>query len=243
MVRSRKHGLRQLAAPTGVAEPGAPGLRGIAVVRTQRAGDLMSETNEETHVVIVGGGFAGVACAKRLAGEQRTRVTLLDKTGYHQFQPLLYQVATAELTPTGHVVRAWPRCSRHEPSVDVRTPRWPRSTCRTARVTLADGEHGRRRRAGARGRRAAQLLPHAGRGGVRVPALQPRRRAADPGAHPAALRRRGAASPSWSTQGALTFVVVGAGPTGVETAGALAELVARRDAARATNTWPSTAPR
>jgi NADH:quinone reductase (non-electrogenic) len=53
-----------------------------------------------THVVVVGGGFAGVACAKRLAGEPDVRVTLLDRNSYHQFQPLLYQVATAELTPS-----------------------------------------------------------------------------------------------------------------------------------------------
>ena len=52
-----------------------------------------------THVVVVGGGFAGVACARRLAGQEGVRVTLLERNGYHQFQPLLYQVATAELTP------------------------------------------------------------------------------------------------------------------------------------------------
>src|SRR5262249_61118829 len=59
----------------------------------------MSEDGR-THVVIVGGGFAGLACAKRLARERRARVTLVDRNGHHQFQPLLYQVATAELTPT-----------------------------------------------------------------------------------------------------------------------------------------------
>jgi NADPH-dependent 2,4-dienoyl-CoA reductase/sulfur reductase-like enzyme len=57
----------------------------------------MSENG--SHVVIVGGGFAGVACAKGLADKKGVRVTLLDKNAYHQFQPLLYQVATAELTP------------------------------------------------------------------------------------------------------------------------------------------------
>ena len=51
------------------------------------------------HVLIVGGGFAGVACAKGLRGENDIRVTIFDKNGVHQFQPLLYQVATAELTP------------------------------------------------------------------------------------------------------------------------------------------------
>ena len=50
-------------------------------------------------MVVVGGGFAGVACARRLAGQPGVRVTLLDRNGYHQLQPLLYQVATAELTP------------------------------------------------------------------------------------------------------------------------------------------------
>jgi NADH dehydrogenase len=50
-----------------------------------------------TKIVIVGGGFAGVACAKLLAEEARAQVTLIDQNGYQQFQPLLYQVATAEL--------------------------------------------------------------------------------------------------------------------------------------------------
>src|SRR5678815_1874179 len=49
------------------------------------------------HVVIVGGGFAGLACARKLAKSDDVRVTLLDKNNYHQFQPLLYQLATAQL--------------------------------------------------------------------------------------------------------------------------------------------------
>ena len=56
-------------------------------------------TQSQRHVVVVGGGFAGVACAKLLADEERVRVTLVDRHAYHQFQPLLYQVATAELAP------------------------------------------------------------------------------------------------------------------------------------------------
>ena len=55
--------------------------------------------HQTAHVVVVGGGFAGVACARRLAGQPGVRVTLLDRNPYHQFLPLLYQVATAELTP------------------------------------------------------------------------------------------------------------------------------------------------
>ncbi|MFM1800405.1 MAG: hypothetical protein RLZZ117_2683 [Cyanobacteriota bacterium] len=45
------------------------------------------------HVVIVGGGFAGIKAARRLAG-QPVRVTLIDKRNFHLFQPMLYQVAT-----------------------------------------------------------------------------------------------------------------------------------------------------
>ena len=48
-------------------------------------------------VVIVGGGFAGLACAKHLAKDASVQVTLIDRLNYSQFQPLLYQVATAQL--------------------------------------------------------------------------------------------------------------------------------------------------
>jgi hypothetical protein len=50
------------------------------------------------HVVIVGGGFGGLQAAKALAGVP-VRVTLIDRRNHHLFQPLLYQVATAVLSP------------------------------------------------------------------------------------------------------------------------------------------------
>jgi NADH dehydrogenase len=50
------------------------------------------------HVVIVGGGFGGLACARTLR-RARVRVTLVDRLNHHLFQPLLYQVATAGLSP------------------------------------------------------------------------------------------------------------------------------------------------
>lgn len=50
------------------------------------------------HVVIVGGGFAGLSAARALA-KAPVRITLLDRTNHHLFQPLLYQVATAVLNP------------------------------------------------------------------------------------------------------------------------------------------------
>ena len=59
----------------------------------------MENTPEEKpQVVIVGGGFGGLEAAKKLAG-QDVRVTVIDRTNYHLFQPLLYQVATAALSP------------------------------------------------------------------------------------------------------------------------------------------------
>src|SRR3954463_13943332 len=52
----------------------------------------------QPHIVIVGAGFAGLACAKAL-GNAPARVTVIDRANYHLFVPLLYQVATAALSP------------------------------------------------------------------------------------------------------------------------------------------------
>ena len=49
-------------------------------------------------VVIIGGGFAGIALAKKLS-KKELQVVLLDKHNYHNFQPLLYQVSTGGLEP------------------------------------------------------------------------------------------------------------------------------------------------
>lgn len=48
-------------------------------------------------LLIIGGGFAGLECARRLANDDRYEITLLDRTNHHLFQPLLYQVASASL--------------------------------------------------------------------------------------------------------------------------------------------------
>src|SRR5919197_2717499 len=53
---------------------------------------------ELPRVVIVGGGFGGLEAAKKLACEN-VHLTVIDRTNYHLFQPLLYQVATAALSP------------------------------------------------------------------------------------------------------------------------------------------------
>ncbi|MGO9486891.1 MAG: NAD(P)/FAD-dependent oxidoreductase [Rhodomicrobium sp.] len=68
-------------------------------------------------IVIVGAGFGGLAAAKRLAN-QPVDVTVIDKRNYHLFQPLLYQVATADLSPADV---AWPirGIFAHVPNVRV----------------------------------------------------------------------------------------------------------------------------
>jgi NADH dehydrogenase len=58
-----------------------------------------SASIDAKRVVIVGGGFAGLAAAKGLAGRPGVRVTLIDRRNHHLFQPLLYQVAMAGLSP------------------------------------------------------------------------------------------------------------------------------------------------
>lgn len=61
----------------------------------------MQKHEERPHVVILGGGFGGLAAARVLGGAP-VRVTLIDRSNHHLFQPLLYQVATA-LLPAPHI--------------------------------------------------------------------------------------------------------------------------------------------
>ena len=81
-------------------------------------------TDGRHHVVVVGGGFAGVGCVKRLAGNDAVRVTLIDRHNYHQFQPLLYQVATSQLA-SADIAFSLRKLFRDDDNVDVC---WPTST-------------------------------------------------------------------------------------------------------------------
>src|SRR5438046_8485392 len=69
------------------------------------------------HVVILGGGFGGLEAARALK-DAAVRVTLLDRHNYHLFQPLLYQVATASLSP-GDVASPIRWVLRHQQNVEV----------------------------------------------------------------------------------------------------------------------------
>src|SRR5690242_14656662 len=93
---------------------------------------------EHRHVVIVGGGFAGLGCAQRLAGKDDVAVTLIDRNNHHQFQPLLYQVATSQLAPSdiAHSLRGvFPDAE----NVDVKLAQIAAIDTATRTVTARDG--------------------------------------------------------------------------------------------------------
>ena len=79
----------------------------------------MNSNDPRKHVVIVGGGFAGLTCAHTLSTSKDVRVTLIDKNNFHQFQPLLYQLATAELG-TGDVATSLRQALHGCSNVDVK---------------------------------------------------------------------------------------------------------------------------
>jgi NADH dehydrogenase len=175
-----------------------------------------------THVVIVGGGFAGVACAKGLAGERGVRVTLLDKNGYHQFQPLLYQVATAELTPQD-IAFDLEKLFEDDENVEVQKADVVSADPEARTITLADdgviegdvvvlaaGSQPNFFNTPGAEEFAFPLYSLDDAARVRSRVLQ--------------LFQDASTKPELAEEGALNIVVVGAGATGVESAGALAEL-------------------
>src|SRR5262245_65051722 len=98
----------------------------------------MDPDTTKTHVVIVGGGFAGLGGARTLAKADDVRVTLIDKNNYHQFQPLLYQVASAELA-TSDVATSLRESLRGRANVDVKMAEVMVADPKTLTVTTRDG--------------------------------------------------------------------------------------------------------
>ena len=174
------------------------------------------------HVVIVGGGFGGLEAAKALR-KAPVRVTVLDRHNHHLFQPLLYQVAMAALSP-GDIAAPIRAVLRQQRNTRVLLAEVTAIDLAGRSVSLADGE-----RLSydylilAAGSRTSffghdewePLAP-----GLKTidDALELRRRVLI--AYEAAEREPDPVA----RQELMTFVVVGGGPTGVELAGALAEI-------------------
>src|ERR1700752_5075600 len=72
---------------------------------------------DKPRVVIVGAGFAGLNAARALA-KAPVQITLIDRENFHTFQPLLYQVATAGLSP-GEIAEPIRSIFRHDKNVEV----------------------------------------------------------------------------------------------------------------------------
>src|SRR5215471_1172139 len=182
---------------------------------------MLEKSARRAHVVIVGAGFGGLAAARRLAG-QPIDVTMIDQRNYHLFQPLLYQVATAALSPADV---AWPIRSIFAKNSNIRVvlgrvtgidlqKREVKSDSLSLKydhLILATGSYhsyfGR-----------DEWAMHAPGLKRIIDATEIRKRVllafelAEVGMSEEERRRQ------------LTFVIVGGGPTGVEMAGAIAEL-------------------
>jgi NADH dehydrogenase len=188
---------------------------------SDRENGAHARAGRRPHVVIVGGGFGGLTAAKALR-DVPVRVTLIDRHNHHLFQPLLYQVATAALSP-GEIaapIRAILHSQRNARVImaDVRAIDVGART-----VTYTDGSVGYDYLVLATGARHGYFAHpewEALAPGLKTieDALEIRRRVLT--SYEEAEREPDpAVRAQW-----LTFVIVGGGPTGVELAGALAEI-------------------
>ena len=185
----------------------------------------MHSLGKRPQVVIVGAGFGGLAAAKRLAGRD-VDVTLVDRRNHHVFQPLLYQVATAALSPAdiaGPIRAIFSRA----PNVRVLLDEVTSVKTFDCRVEL---------KSGARLDYDWLILATGARHsyfgneewGAHAPGLKSiedalaiRRKIL------LALEQAETENDAERRKALLTFVVIGGGPTGVEMAGSIAELARR----------------
>jgi NADH:quinone reductase (non-electrogenic) len=179
---------------------------------------------------VVGGGFGGLYATRALA-QHPLRVVLVDRVNYHLFQPLLYQVATAALSP-GDIAEPLRAIVRKYPNLEVLLGEVTGIDTEARHVTLADGDElaydylvlapgGRHSYFG-----HPEWEPAAPGLKTLEDALEIRRRIL------LAFELAERETDPDRRKALLTFVIVGGGPTGVELAGAIAEIArhtVRRD--------------
>lgn len=175
------------------------------------------------NVVIIGGGFGGLAAARILADHKNIHVTLLDERNHHLFQPLLYQVAMAGLSPAEIAYPIRSILLRHHPNCEVLMGRAETIDLKNQRVASSVKTLNYDYLILACGATHSyfghdnweQFAP-----GLKTieQATEIRRRVL------LAFEMAECASASEEQRELLTFIVVGGGPTGVELAGALGEI-------------------
>ena len=185
--------------------------------------------NTKSHVIIVGGGFGGLEAAKKLARVD-ARITVIDRTNYHLFQPLLYQVATAALSPADIAAPIRAVLSKYR-NVEVILAEVQSIDVAGKKVRMSDGAELEYDflilATGARHSYFShdeweKLAP-----GLKSleDAVEVRRRLL------MAFEYAEKIPDEAARKAAMTFVIIGGGPTGVELAGAIAE-IARRTLAK-----------
>jgi NADH:ubiquinone reductase (H+-translocating) len=176
---------------------------------------------EKPRVVIIGAGFGGLEAAKKLAGET-VRVTVVDRTNYHLFQPLLYQVATAALSPADIAAPVRAILSKSK-NMEVILAEVESIDVNAKKVRMVVEELDYDYLIVATGAR------HSYFGHPEWEKLAPGLKSLEDAVE---IRRRillafeyaERVSDEAARKAAMTFVVVGGGPTGVEMAGAIAEI-------------------
>lgn len=183
-----------------------------------------TDGNTLPHVVIVGGGFGGLVTALSLR-HAPVRITLIDRHNHHLFQPLLYQVATAALSPSQiaapirHVLATQANCTVWMAEVQ-------RIDAARRRVVLADSTVNYDYLVLAAGATHSyfgheEWSRHAPGLKTVEDAIQIRQRLL------LAFERAERLCTDKEQQRGLTFVIIGGGPTGVELAGAISEIALR----------------
>jgi NADH dehydrogenase len=183
----------------------------------------MPDDKYKHRVVIVGGGFAGLGCAQQLADHDDVEITLIDRNNYHQFQPLLYQVATSLLSGSD-IAHSLREVFADRDNVDVKLAEISTVDIAAKTVTSTDGGTwtGDALVLAAGSQPNFFGTPGAAEHSFPLYSLD---NATNLRSRILGLLEHVDRNPKLIERGALNFVIVGGGPTGVEVAGALADMV------------------